>query len=145
MSITTVREALQKQAAFIRKQGEKKSKVDLLKEIINELEAPTPTKFSFKSITKKKTVEEFSKNAEKSAMRDLDLEMAAYKWIKYHQDDSTGTRSFSNRDFKHYRIEHKAGKFTVYYKNDVHVTGMHARNPHTLEFMNPGRFLKQGK
>jgi hypothetical protein len=61
-----------------------------------------PAKFSFRTITGKKGVEQSSKNAEALALNELDDNLARHNWNRFDEHDAAGIRSYNNNEFKYY-------------------------------------------
>jgi len=144
-----IQNAIRKQAAYVKGKSEKLDAAAQLRKAADflEQEAKAAPKVNFmKEIkdAKKSRMEKFAENVEASKIKELDNNMKVNGWNRFAiPGEETGTRSYSNRDFKGYRIVFQSDKFRIYYKNDLQVTGMHARDPHTFAFLNPARLIQK--
>jgi len=142
-----ITELLRKQAAYIKQKGDMLSAAEKLqlaaKELIEQANAkPVISERVLLKATKEDKLKTREEKIRAGFRSDLDSSMKSYGWDLFHNNDKLGTRSYGRKDMPDYKVQYKSGAFSIIYKGDVQVSGIHLKDPHTMKFINPGKFIK---
>lgn len=144
--MASITEILAAQAKAVRAGQDKISAADHLEAAAKLLRAEAGKPGNFIADireAKKNRLEKFSQNVIAGEAKELDENMRVNGWLLGQTIEKTGVRIYGRKDMPDYKVQVKNGTFSILHKGDVQTAGIHLKDPHTLKFINPSKFIKQ--